>query len=177
MAWSRPRRLDDGRFDCGQIGLVKMYAKYAGLANQDYRALLKEHTGKLSSTDPDLGQYEFDVVMPALEIRAHLAEINGRAVGSKPARIRDWYYWRKRCPKTGMVNSRELWKINKLWSDLKPYVSESGHDDHAYLCSISGHACGSRIQHLHELKQWQALALIEALKDRLKYAIRKVASQ
>ncbi len=175
MPWTKPIRQPDGRFDPGQIGLVKMYCKYAALPDLEYRELLRQHTGQTSSTAPELTQWDFDVFMPALEVRAHLAEVNGRTVGKRPARIRDWYYWRKRCPKKGEITTREKWKILKLWDDLKPFLHDDHKDDHEYLVGIASHACGCRIRHVAELRSWQALATISALQDRLKYAIRKPA--
>ena len=91
MPWSKPKSGDPG-----QIGIVKMYQKYAGIPDQIYRRLLKEYTGCTSSTDARLTQQHFDDFMPVMELHAHLAHVNGRAVGKKPARIKDWYYWRKR---------------------------------------------------------------------------------
>lgn len=175
MPWTKPHRTRDGRFDPGQVGLVKMYQKYAGIPNQEYRELLRQYTGHTTSTAPQLTQYDFDVIMPVLEIRAHLAEANERAVGKKPSRIRDWYYWRHRCPKAGQITSREQYRILALWDDLKPHLAAEHHDSHEYLCGIAAHACGRRVAHIHELRSWQALALIEALKDRLKYAVQRGA--
>lgn len=178
MPWTRPSRVN-GHFEPGQIGLVKMYAKYAGLQDQEYRELLREITGRTTSTDPRLDQRDYDAFMPALEIRAHMAEANGRSVGKRPARIRDWYYWRKRSPKKGAISSRERWKIDKLWNTLLPYIGRdtlsSYPDPHAYLMAIASHASGRTLEHIHDLKSWQALALIDALTDRIKYAIRNTA--
>jgi len=174
MPWTRPHKTRDGRFDPGQVGLVKMYQRYAGMSNQEYRELLRELTGHTTATAAELTQHDFDVVMSAVEIRAHLAEANGRAVGRRPARIRDWYYWRKRCPKPGQISSRELHRIMGLWNQLKAFLAPE-HATHDYLCSIAAQAGGRCVTHLHDLRSWQAMALIEALKDRLRYAIARGA--
>ena len=92
-----------------QKGIIKTYQRYAGLADPEYRALLHEQTGATSSRDAHLTQYHFDAFMPRLEIRAHLAETNGLAVGRKPAKLSNWYYWRDRSPERGKASSRELW--------------------------------------------------------------------
>ena len=87
-----------------QKGIVKTYQRYAGLADPEYRALLHEQTGATSSRDAHLTQYHFDAFMPRLEIRAHLAETNGLAVGRKPAKLSNWYYWRDRSPERGKAS-------------------------------------------------------------------------
>jgi hypothetical protein len=161
-----------------QKGILKSYQRYAGLADPDYRALLHQQTGATSSRDAHLTQYHFDALMPLLEIRAHLAETNGRAVGRKPPKLTDWYYWRNRSPERGKASSRELWKISNaqgsgLWDLLTPYLPESERTEH-YLRAIAAHACGLRkVEHLHELTVGQCGMLIEALKDRLSHAIRR----
>lgn len=161
-----------------QKGIVKTYQRYAGMADLEYRALLHTQTGATSSRDAHLTQFHFDAFMPLMEIRAHLAEINGLAVGRRPAKLSNWYYWRNRSPARGKATSRELWKVTNaehrgLWDLLTPYLPESerGHD---YLCGIAAHACGlHKVEHLHELTVGQCGMLIEALKDRLQHALRR----
>jgi hypothetical protein len=156
-----------------QKGIVKTYQRYAGLADPEYRALLHEQTGATSSRDAHLTQYHFDAFMPRLEIRAHLAETNGLAVGRKPAKLSNWYYWRDRSPERGKASSRELWKVTNLWDSLLHHLPETQRC-HAYLCALAAHACGQRkVEHLHELTIGQCGMLIEALKDRLTHALRR----
>jgi len=175
MMWTKPKKMPDGRRDPGQIGLVKMYQKYAGMSDQEYRDLLRQHTGQTSSTAGGLTQYDFDVFMAAIEVRAHLAETNQRAVGRRPGRIRNWYYWRNRCPKTGEITSREKHRIMVLWEQLCPFLHDATKDNHDYLAAMASHACGKKITHIHSMRSWQALALISALQDRLHYAMRSAS--
>lgn len=155
-----------------QKGLIKSYQRYAGMADPDYRALLHQYAGATSSRDKHLTQYHFDVIMPLIETRAHLAETNGAARGRRPSKLSNWYYWRDRSPARGKASTRELWKIKQLWETLQPLLPESERG-HAYVCGIAGHATGKKVEHLHELTVGQALSLIEALKDRLSHAMRR----
>lgn len=179
MPWSRPQR-KNGKYDPGQIGIVKMYANYAGLPDQLYRDLLHQYTGATSSTAPHLTQFHFDIFMPVLETYAHLAEVNGRAVGNRPARIRDWYYWRKRQPGEGMANSRQLHRIEAvLWPQLAPYLPPDhraprtpGESPMWYVHEIAATATGRYIRSLSDLRIYEANMVIEALKDRIRWALK-----
>jgi len=166
-----------------QKGTLAAYRRYAGMPDQVYRAKLREYTGTASSTDRGLCQYQFDVYMPMMEIAAHLAEINGTAVGKKPRCIRDWYHWRKRCPARGKINTRLLWKVDRLWVRLCDHLEPTqhmaqtdGHDRYWYLREIACHAVGHYVEHLHELTTGEARSLIEALRDRLKHALKANAT-
>lgn len=155
-----------------QKGIVKSYQRYAGLSDPDYRAILHQQTGATSSRDTHLTQFHFDVVMPLLEIRAHLAETNGLARGRRPTKLTDWYYWRHRAPAKGKASTRELWKISGAWKALCPLLPETerGPD---YLLGIARHATGRDVRDLHDLGLSEALSVIEALKDRLAHALRR----
>ena len=155
-----------------QKGLIKSYQRYAGMSDPDYRDLLHTYAGATSSRDRHLTQFHFDVVMPLIETRAHLAETNGLTRGRKPSKLSNWYYWRNKAPGKGQASSRELWKIEQVWKMLTPLLPESERG-HAYLCGIASHATGEKISHLHTLTVSQALAVIEALKDRLAHAMRR----
>jgi hypothetical protein len=155
-----------------QKGIVKSYQRYAGMDDVTYRTLLHEATGATSSRDRHLTQFHFDAFMPTLEIRAHLADTNGVTVGRRPPKLTDWYHWRHRAPARGKANSRELYRIARLWETLSPCLPESQRT-HDYLCGIAAHAVGHQVEHLHELTVAQAGSLIEALKDRLAHALRR----
>lgn len=157
-----------------QKAVIKSYQRYAGISDAEYRSILHTYAGATSSRDPHLTQWHFDTIMPAIEVRAHLAETNGLTRGRRPAKLTDWYYWRNRAPGKGRATTRELWKIGKLWQQLCPYLPEADRT-HTYQCGIASHAVGRKIQHLHDLSLPQALAVIEALKDRLAHAMRRPA--
>jgi len=169
--WSRPHKNKQGYRVPGQIGLVKMYQKAAGISDPEYRQLLEEITGHTTSTAPALTQYHFDMFMPALELRLHYRVANGLVPEPASRRMSNLWYWRRRCPATGNENSRQRWKIGAIWKQLQPYLPPERRTD-AYLAGIAAHACGARIANAYELKAWQAHMLIEALKDRLHYAAR-----
>lgn len=162
-----------------QKGILKAYQRYAGMPDPEYRELLHAQTGARSSRDAHLTQFHFDAIMPLIETRAHLAEVNGLAKGRRPPKLSNWYYWRQRAPARGKISSRELWKITNadhtgIWDLLLPSLPD--HERcHAYLCGIASHATGRKVEHLHDLSVAEALSLIEALKDRLRHALRRGA--
>lgn len=159
-----------------QKAMLKMYQRYASMPDQEYRALLHQQTGARSSTAAHLTQFHFDCVMPLIEIRAHLAETNRVAVGRRPPKIKNWYYWRERSPRKGGAGTRLLWKIDTLWKilaeKLDPEKRGPRHEGDAprwYLHAMAAHACGHPVEHIRDLTQGEAAMLIEALKDRIRY--------
>lgn len=161
MAWDRKSK-----------GLVQLYRRYAGMPDAVYRDILHRHTGATSSTDTHLCGYHFEAFMPLVEAAAHLAETNGMAVGKRPARIRDWYYWRNRYRRPGLATHAQLHRIHEDWSRLRSYLPESERTD-AYLVGVARHATGAEYKALYDLQSCHAALLIEALKDRLRYATRR----
>lgn len=175
MAWTRDSRDAGGRRMYGQITIVQMYRRYAGLCDQEYRELLHQVTGCRSSRAPSLTQFDFDRTMARMEVRAHLAETNGCAHGRRPAVIQDWYYWRRRLPTKQRASSRELWKIDQVWQQLLPYLPQEQRTP-AYLLGMAAHAVGHPVEHVHDLGVAQSLLLVDALADRLAHAVRRGAA-
>lgn len=162
MAWSN-----------AQKGIIKAYQRYAGMSDPDYRDLLHTYAAATSSRDAHLTQFHFDAIMPLVETRAHLAETNGRAVGRRPRKIADWYYWRHRYRRPGQASHAQLHRITTdLWPMLCDTLPEPRRS-HAYLCGIASHAVGHEVSHLHDLSPSEAGYLIDALKDRLAHALRR----
>jgi hypothetical protein len=153
-------------------GLVQIYRRYAGMPDPVYRDRLHQCTGARSSRDQHLCGAHFEAFMPLMESAAHLAETNGMAVGRKPRKIQDWYYWRNRYRAPGLATHAQLHAITDLWAQFIPYLPESERSDQ-YLMGIAIHATGSKIAALHSLRSHQAGLLIDALKDRMRYAIRR----
>ena len=108
--------------------------------------------------------------MPILEMRLEAAIAAG---APRPRWVRSLTYWRSRAPKNGAMNSRQRWKIQRLWEELKPRLESPPADDWAYLASMAGHASGYRVRDFFQMRAWQANLLVEALKDRLHYATRR----
>ena len=150
-----------------QVIKVQIYRRAAGLAEVDYRHLLKTHTGAFSSKAKTLTQFDFDTFMPVLEMKV---EDHHRATETPlPKQIGKIRYWRTRCPRNGSINSRQRRKIFAIWEELKPHLAEQPADEMAYLAHIAQQACGYRIPSVWDMKAWQASLLIEALKDRLQH--------
>lgn len=95
-------------------------------------------------------------------------------------------YWRKKLPASGHANSRLIWKIRELWGLLLDYIPENDRTE-LYLAGIIYHSLSSSHRPPHgvgaflnqsgriaweHLTAPQALMAIEALKDRLAYAVR-----
>lgn len=162
MAWSR-----------NQIITLQMYKRAAQLADQEYRQILRENTGATSSREPTLTQYDYDKLMPAIEVRLAYRVANKIVphpiMRGKPVKLG---YWRARCPGGGAANTRQLHKIlADLWPRLEVFLPQHQRNMD-YLRSIAAQACGYHVRHIHDLKAWQAHCLLEALKDRLHYATR-----
>jgi len=170
-----------------QKGIVKMYARYAGVLDQEYRQLLLRHTvgadqRRPSSTNPRLSQQDFDYFMVIMETRAHLAEENGMTVGRKPKRILSWHHWRDRCPAPGMIDSRQRYILNDFWQKLLPFLSpeqrgprHEGDSKYWYLHAIAAHALRHPVSSIAKLKRWEAAVLTVALDDKLKHAHKATA--
>jgi len=52
---------------------------------------------------------------PTIQSTVLVTDVNGVAVGTRPRKITDWYYWRNRCPSLGGITSRQLHKIREHW--------------------------------------------------------------
>jgi hypothetical protein len=96
-------------------------------------------------------------------------------------RIHAWdrTYWRQRLPAQNGANTRQIWKIKELWSLLQDYLPEESRTD-VYLAGIIEKAAPRAGIYANGAIAWQNLAesaahlAIEALKDRLRYAVRGV---
>lgn len=155
-----------------QIERVRTYARWAELDTASMRVLVHQVSGVPHEEAPALTEYHFDVAMALLE--GKLAARVAAAETTWPGHIQP-RYWRTRNSVDGAWNTRQRHKImEELWPKLQPYLPETDRNL-KYLVSIAAHACGYRIQDIWGLKSWQAHLLTEALKDRLRYAIKKGA--
>ena len=163
-----------GRRIPGQKSIVQMYRRAAAIPDQMYRDILWHACGVRTSTDPGLTQRDFDVVMAQLEARLWNAVDEGIVPVPAARRISQRQYWRNRLSRqeSGGMNSRHAHRIQELWETLTPHLPGSERTD-AYLCGIASRACGLRIEDRWTLKAWQAGLLIDALRDRLHYALRR----
>jgi len=158
MAWSNQQK-----------GIIQAYRRYAGIEVAAYHNILRNMTGHESSTHTGLTQRDFDIFMGLVETYAEIAFLNGRGVGKIPSKLRDWHYWRNRCPRKGKADTRQLWHIRRLWDLLLPNLPPA-QQTHEYECGIASRAAGRKIAHLREMRANEASWTIEALKARLAQA-------
>ena len=113
-------------------------------------------------------------------IETVLADRVGEGLVPRPTsrKITNLRYWRGRRPDQGEINSRQRWKLldpeKGLWPKLCQCLPEEQRVDR-YLCGIASHACGRPINQIWDLRATEADWVIEALKDRLKYALRRAS--
>lgn len=156
-----------------QIKVIHIYKSTAGLSTPAYRELLRARAGVYSSVDEDFTQSSFEHVMAALETvvfdRVDRGEISD-PIGFNRW-IRDRFYWRNRLPAVGRINSRQFALINRLWNQLSEFLPRE-QCTAQYLSGIIFKSTGKHDVGASALNSNQASALIDALRDRLSYAIR-----
>jgi len=152
--------------------MVHLYKDAATLSDPDYRQVLGEISGCQSAKHPGLTQWHFDQVMAHLEGLLHYRIQEGIVSPPDRRRISNLFHWRRRLPTGGGLNSRQANRIRELWTDLVPYLPDAERTDN-YLTGIAAKATGYRCADVWHLKAWQAGLLIDALRDRLHYAVRR----
>jgi len=164
MPWSRK-----------QIIKVQIYRRAAGLAEGEYRHLLKTHVGTFSSREKCLTQWHFDIFMPVMELKVDEQIHQATPAKPLPKQISNLHYWRSRCPKDGGMTTRQRHKIFAVWKQLEPLLPEKVQQSTAYMAQVAQQATGYRIGDFWGMKAWQANLLIEALKDRLRHAVTRAS--
>jgi hypothetical protein len=150
-----------------QIITLQQYRRHARLPDCDYRGILKEVSGAFSSKDAGLTNWHFDQVMARVEARLEYRIHEGFVPA--PAGIR-LDYWRRRLPQGGEPNSRQWHRIWHLWDALREHLPPEQQTTD-YLAAIAARACGYHVQDVHAIRAWQAGLLVDALRDRLHYAL------
>lgn len=156
-----------------QVINVQKYKRWARLDDATYRDILQRAASCNSSKF--LTQRQFETVMGWLETL--LWDRADAGMVPTPAGVQR-YYWRHKVPEEGMLNSRMRWKLNNLWQLLSDYLPQEERTE-TYLAGICVRAAGRDIADLlhggciqwEKLPQSAALLVMEALKDRLKYAV------
>jgi len=173
--WSKPT-CKNGRRRAGQIGTVQIYRRAAQLADAEYRDLLSQVCGATSSTDRGLTNRDFDACMAHLEAKLEYRVREGFVPEPDSRKIRSLTYWRRRYARiaAGGMNSRQRHRLTERWDALRPYLPEPDRTI-AYLAGIAERAGGVRVRSIWEAPTWVAALTIEALKDRLKYALREAS--
>ena len=161
-----------------QKALIHIYKNAAQLPEQTYRDLLLRIAGVPSAADRRFSQGAFDHVMAALETvlfqRVHARQVPDPRRSVR--RIGKEYYWRERCPATGYANSRQVNRIMQLWTQLTEFLPD-GQCAPDYLARVVHKATGRHVPGLQHLKSNEAGHIIDALKDRLSYAIKQQPSE
>jgi len=163
MSWTR-----------NQIIKLQIYRRAAGLADAEYREILHHVTGATSSTAPGLTNYHYDQTMARVETVLAYRVAEGFVPAPDPGKtgIRKMDHWRKRLPEAGEMSVRQRWMVFNLWKQLSPELPAE-HRSVDYLKSVAAKACCRQVTDILELTTGQAWLLIEALKDRLHYAVRR----
>ena len=159
MAWSKRQKY-----------LVHLYPQLAGLADVERRRVLSDATGQASAADPRLTQRDFDRVMAQYEALLDYRVQEGFVPAPPKSKIPNIRHWRNRLAGPGEMNTRLRHKMLGLWKRLIPFLPPEERN-FRYLGRIASKACGQRDNEIWELKAWQAGLTIEALKDRLSYAL------
>lgn len=165
----------------GEYAVIHTYSRLAGLTRLEYEDVVERCSGRRSSTK--ITHAQCDRLLASLEailfqrydeglVRADLVP--------KVARMKRYHY-RDRLPKTGMINSRLRFHIERLWNLMIDYLPpEDRHD--VYLAAIMHVASGVDMHQIvgsdrkiiwSSVPTETARLTIEALKDRLKYAIQE----
>lgn len=159
-----------------QKALLHIYAKAAALSESAYRCAISHASGGACSSAADraFSQDNFELAMAQLETllftRVHEGIVDN-PIG-KNRYIQKEFYWRNKLPEYGKINSRQFRLLNELWSKLSTYLPESERTS-VYFAGIVHKATGKRDIGLTALSFNEAGMVIDALKDRLSYAIRQ----
>lgn len=152
-----------------QKQIVHQYKRAAGLNDPTYRQYLREHASVDSCADRAITQSGFESLMAALETvlfqRVRAGDVE------RPANISNEFYWRSKLPRSGFINSRQAHKITELWARLKEYLPQ-GKTTMSYLNGIISIATGRENNGYMSLSNCEASCVVDALRDRLSFAIR-----
>lgn len=154
-----------------QKALIHIYKAAADLDDPTYRNILRHRAGVDSSADRSMDQSGFENVMASLETILFERVSSGQAKRPRSRYIRAEYYWRRRLPRTGYINSRQHHLIMQLWHRLGEWLPAGSATDE-YLAGIILKATGLAIPGAGQLTARQAAHVIDALQDRLSHALR-----
>jgi hypothetical protein len=157
-----------------QVRKWKQYVKFCGMDLVEARALLLKAGIGPHEESPELGQEEFEDAMCVIEEELERRTPDGRAKLPKGLKIN---YWRSRKPGHGMCTTREVHKIRTLFLELQDYLDEERKTE-GYLWGMVLKSCGlKKLKSLFDLKSWQALNVIEALKERIAQEKEKLSEE
>ena len=153
--------------------LLHLYKAAARLNDPTYRNFLRQSAGVASAADPEFTQAGFEAAMASLETvlfqRVHAKEVES-PVG-KSRYILEEFYWRRKLPRDGMINSRQAHRIDELWRQICAFLPPEKRTAD-YQAAIVARATGQASASRSALTFYQANNLIDALKDRLAHALK-----
>lgn len=156
-----------------QKAIIHEYSRAARLGDATYRRILRSSSGCASCADRSFTQAGFDAVMAALETvlfqRVEAGEVPDPVGLSRY--VHEEFYWRRKLPRAGFITSRQAHRLRSLWSQLQEHLHPSQRSAE-YLAGIIAKATGLRDVGFMSLSSRDAACLIDALEDRLSYAIR-----
>jgi len=159
--------------------VLQTYRRAAGLEDAGYRRILRENAGVNSSKSPDLTQSGYDLVMSAIETvlwqRVDLGEVPD-PLKTPGSIIRSRNYWRRRNPDPARINSRQIYKIEQVWNDLCRFLPVEKRNA-GYFAAIVRKAVARSDVGVSALSSSDARLVVEALKDRLRHAVRNANTQ
>jgi hypothetical protein len=153
-------------------GLLHIYRQAAGLSEATYRNVLRQAAGVSSAADRRMNQAGFEAAMAELETML-FSRVDAGAVEDPIGRSKHIFrrdYWRGRLPRRGHITSRQAMMIRTTWARLCEFLPQ-GECTEAYLHGILGKSVGREVA-IEALTAREAACLIDALRDRLAYAIR-----
>jgi hypothetical protein len=151
--------------------LLHIYADAAALTDLEYRRILRERAHVASAADPRFSQVSFERVMASLETELAGRVSSGRVMPPRSRYIRSLDYWRRKCPRQGLISIRQRYAIESAWGMLVDRLP-AGAGTNDYLLGMIVQACGRRAAP-GQLDAKEAERVIDALKSRLAQAVRK----
>ena len=155
--------------------LIHEYQRAGQIPDLEYRAILVSSTGGRcrSAADKDFPQDGFEIAMARLEalVFNRVAEGVVRSPIGRSRYIRSERYWRNRLPGDARINTRQRYAIDELWRNLQAHLPESARTE-AYIVGIVEKATGKPFAGWSTVSKHDAGLVIDALRDRLAWAIR-----
>lgn len=159
----------------GEKALFHIYKAAAALSDPDYRQILLASSGCSSAADPEFTHAAADRALATLETRL-FERVDAGLVPDPIAQGHRWirarFHFRHRLPRAGRINSRHLHLIQQLWEQLCQYLPAHQRST-AYFAGIVARATGRRDLGVSALSWHDAQNVIDALRDRLSYAVRR----
>jgi len=153
--------------------LIHVYKTAAQLSDPAYRSILREHSGCATCADRAFTHADCDQVLAALETILFDRVARGEVpnpIGSSRW-IRSEFYFRQRLADPGKINARQVWMIEQLWNQLLEFLPVENRTV-KYFAGIVVQSTGKTDIGISSLTHSESSHVIDALRDRLSYALR-----